>query len=550
MTSEAVKQFHAKRDAQLRNVMDKWILKPRCGAFPSPELLESYQLGSDETNTIEDFRLVKTWARSVMLNTSFLDFFGKRLDESRYLSMVQTSINTVADAMRNTHQIDACEIVFFYYAGHGINPSSVPDSTLSADPQFTSSNVEYFDSIPGLNETLGSRNTRRIRGGEMCLHGAGFCDLRGLVRPFIAGLLAPSVNKLGTNDAPKSNKHFIGVIDSCYSGAFVSDVATLGRQCLPSGCSITIQSSTTAQCEAYGELFTPVFVALQNRTALEQKLTQFRTLNAAELAALNSAVIPMPQIGTTNLDIQAQINHTEKLYVETLKQGDVSIILLKPNNFYKFCVREIVGGIAKENIRQLSVEQADTFMSNYRLEVIDFKLRPHDYQGVDCLMGLFMVKNPASPTRAVCVHVHFGPDTKKVGRLNFVEHDIIVGGLWPETDQVRTNYAVIDRTRRWSVDGKVDSTLLPELQRQIKQSQTLLVECKKFVDLCKCAKCARSDDVWNNPACWDDGLMDVGHFGRFRREFSFKNYLDSLLKTEANLPRVPDSSTSSTSTQK
>lgn len=233
------------RRLELLPWLDAMIQKPRFGAFPAPDMIERNKF-CDSTKTINDFILVRDWAKSIgLMNVSFYtDIHEQGLTSSRFRAIVPFSVNALQDAVRNTHKLDATEIVFFYYAGHGLERAAVTGSleTVSADPKFAQSNVAFFDSIAGVVETLGTRDSRVVRGGEMCLLDCGFCDLNGLMRPWIASLLSPSERANGT----KTNKHFIAVLDSCYSGAFVNDVCELGDgPWARNSCSITVQSSTT-----------------------------------------------------------------------------------------------------------------------------------------------------------------------------------------------------------------------------------------------------------------------------------------------------------------
>jgi hypothetical protein len=129
--------------------------------------------------------------------------------------------------------------------------------------------------------------------------------LKGLLGPWVAAVLQPSENGSGT----KKNKHFIGVIGSCYAGAFVEAVREL-RSGLwrENNCSVTLQSSCAENEEAFGEI-SSLFVYVQDRSNLRALKTAFRALR--DRFDISRRKLPMPQITSTNGETKKFVSHKQ-----------------------------------------------------------------------------------------------------------------------------------------------------------------------------------------------------------------------------------------------
>ena len=198
---------------------------PRCAILPSPEKLDE-SIGSpglDKTDTLRDFDLMIGWVtKSELRNAAFykrgaqVDAEEKNLEDGLYYSFIQFAFNTAFDAIRNTASPDREELVFWYYAGHGLGKEAAQKLSYSSTPCLASLFIPERHAAANEFVTEG----RKVKGGELCLHEVGFCDLYGLLKPWIAAVKAQSINAGGS----KKNKHLVIILDSCYSGIIAEEL--------------------------------------------------------------------------------------------------------------------------------------------------------------------------------------------------------------------------------------------------------------------------------------------------------------------------------------
>ncbi|XP_078378598.1 uncharacterized protein LOC144661665 [Oculina patagonica] len=192
----------------------------RCALLPSPEKLdESFDSpGSDVTYTLEDFEQVKGWViKEELLNADFyrtdkelmqmaemgyssLKYpnppSGKqpskkrspdKLETGEFGSSIHFAFNAAFASMRNTASPELPELVFWYYAGHGLGKETAKTLDYSSTPCLSNFEVDphYNDAAKAFVKEL---ENRKVKGGELCLHEVGFCDLYGLLKPWIAAV--------------------------------------------------------------------------------------------------------------------------------------------------------------------------------------------------------------------------------------------------------------------------------------------------------------------------------------------------------------------------
>ena len=124
--------------------------------------------------------------------------------------------------MRNPASPELEELVFWYYAGHGLGKEAAQKLSYSSTPNLTGLVDSDYHAVA--NEFV--TESRKVKGGELCLHKVGFCDLYGLLKPWIAAVKAPSSNPNGSKKEKKDkkNKHLIIILDSCYSGIIAEEL--------------------------------------------------------------------------------------------------------------------------------------------------------------------------------------------------------------------------------------------------------------------------------------------------------------------------------------
>ena len=198
---EKVEAFKEQREADVKANLKEMEQHPRCILLSSPEMLDlsMNSRGSDNTNTLEDLALVRDWvAKKELLNVGFYQECAKEtLEESEFGALVKLAYKNGFDALRNTASPDGEELVFWYYAGHGLGKDKAKALPYSSTPCLE-------DDYKAVNYLV--VEGRKVKGGELCLHQVGFCGLHGLLKPWIAAVKLESINAKG---AKKKNKHLV-----------------------------------------------------------------------------------------------------------------------------------------------------------------------------------------------------------------------------------------------------------------------------------------------------------------------------------------------------
>ena len=308
------KAMQAERNAPEDQQFKEWENHPCCVLLPSPEKLDTSMnsLGSDVTDTLEDFQRIKNWAReNKLLNTGFSDYRerqDKQLEKSSFKSLVQLAFSTAFVAMRNTRNPDLEELVFWFYTGHGLGTETAKTLEYLSTPCLSNVdlNHNYHDDAISFDFL---QKERKVQGGELCLHMGGFCDLYGLLKPWIAAVKSESINAPGQ----KKNKHLVVILDSCHSGIIAQELKEFEKQVRKKDESFLKENSVTIQAacgpneRTFGGYFTPPFLYLndpQNKKLLEQLRKSWKQMTDEKKDEYRSIELPSPMVVTTRASLQ------------------------------------------------------------------------------------------------------------------------------------------------------------------------------------------------------------------------------------------------------
>ena len=308
------KAIQADRNAPEDQQFKEWENHPCCVLLPSPEKLDTSMNspGSDVTDTLEDFQLIKNWAKeNKLLNTGFSDYHerqDKQLEKSSFKSLVQLAFSTPFVAMRNTRSPDLEELVFWFYTGHGLGTETAKTLEYLSTPCLSNFdlNHNYLDDAIVFDFV---QKERKVQGGELCLHMGGFCDLYGLLKPWIAAVKSESINAPGQ----KKNKHLVVILDSCHSGIIAQELKEFEKQVRKKDDSFLKENSVTIQAacgpneRTFGGYFTPVFLYLndpQNKKLLEQLRKSWKQMTDEKKDEYRSIELPSPMVVTTRASLK------------------------------------------------------------------------------------------------------------------------------------------------------------------------------------------------------------------------------------------------------
>ena len=532
----------------------EWEKYPRCALLPSPEKLNTSvnSRGSDVTDTLEDFKRIIKWVKDKkLLNQGFYDLYreeDEQLEKDSFGNAVKLAFSTAFDPMRNTSSTELEELVFWYYAGHGLGKETAKTLEYSSTPYLSKVDLSpdyaiVFDFV---------KEERKVKGGELFLHMGGFCDLYGLLKPWIAAVKSESVNAPGQ----KKNKHLVVILDSCHSGIIAQELKEFEKQVRKKDESFLKENSVTIQAacgpneRTFGGYFTPLFLYLndpQNNERLEQLRKKWKQMTDGKKDEYRSIELPSPMVVTKGTLPQG----TEEEAPPLAAQGDTvdpqpppaqgDTVDLQPQNvameinvqnfkltlfpdagFFKFCSLNVFQHLqAKaleslaEKERALNPASLDAFMKSKSFEVLDYRLKTYKGAGpadkhAGTLMGLFLLDDPVNPGGfAVCAHLHF-ENVGKVQRINLVHHKIPPGG----------RFEYVEDGRKFPVDMK----------KAADGARKLVEACRQFVEDDKLGR-------WSDVSEWNMTGSANGNFRSIERSDWEKKYLESIKQYE--LPKVP-----------
>jgi hypothetical protein len=356
----------AERKQQDRGFLAALIQHPRCAILPSPEKLDTSLTspGEDETNTRGDFDKVCKWLNSSkFLNIGFHADAQAAVDKGELLQMpVYKSLIKLAfsafDPIRHTHDAERDEMVLLYYAGHGLmlpNAANFPNGC-SSSPNlhlvgFGEDKLQEFADA----ESNYLTQNRTVKGGELCLHDVGYCDLQGLLTPWIAAVTKESDKAPGV----KKNKHLVVIADSCYSGKLVEELrhlATIPNKPWNSNdCTVTVQSACSSNESTVGGYFTPLFIHLnKNPQILQQLKDEWNGLSEQNKNSYrqDQLLLASPQVAST----MQELNLGTALTVDLPSIQGVQLTLFHDAGFFKFCSRQ--SRLNERSARRLANVQA------------------------------------------------------------------------------------------------------------------------------------------------------------------------------------------------
>ena len=508
MNADELKELYNRRISERaqQDEVRELAMHPYCGVIPSPEKLDkSYNSqGEDVTNTRGDFNRVWKWL-SECPNIEFYREVKTTIDRDEHLepSVFKSAIHSAFqafDPIRNTRFPEAEEMVLLYYTGHGLPPSSSGSSSPLLEEVGYANPEEYFAAAqPYITPN------RNVKGGELCLHDVGYCDLQGLLKPWIAAVKGKSTNSSGE----KKNKHVIIIADSCYSGKLVENLNDLRQRPGPwnenDGCTVTVQSACSSKEPTYGGYFTPCFVYYnqpENRDALDQLIREWNDKNPTQKNAYKEYELPSPQLATTR--------PPENDPVLKLTLQGFQMCLFRDDGFFKFCrIQHSIRALGPS--RALGNKAVQQFLSQPNFEIMDYKLKKMAEPNCTPL-ALFLVGPDHCP---ICVHIHFKKKRKTtlatVSGVNLVEYQPA-----PATtrDPLALFVAVIENVK-WHLTPREYG---PQYQRLVQQ-------CRDYVEV-------KEPERWANVDMWNMNNNQLGFNGKFRmqeRSAWMDNYLKEIV---------------------
>ena len=561
------KAMQAERNAPEDQQFKEWENHPCCVLLPSPEKLDTSMNspGTDVTDTLEDFQRIKNWAKeNKLLNTGFSDYRerqDKQLEKSSFKSLVQLAFSTAFVAMRNTRSPDLEELVFWFYTGHGLGKETAKTLEYLSSPCLSNVdlNHNYHDDAIVFDFV---QKERKVQGGELCLHMGGFCDLYGLLKPWIAAVKSESINAPGQ----KKNKHLVVILDSCHSGIIAQELKEFEKQVRKKDESFLKENSVTIQAacgpneRTFGGYFTPPFLYLndpQNKKLLEQLRKSWKQMTDEKKDEYRSIELPSPMVVTTRASLQGTEEQAQPLPAQggtvdpqpPPAQGDTvdsqpppaqggtvdpqsqnvtmeinvqnfKLTLFPDAGFFKFCSLKVFQYRQAKALEPLVKERTlyrttvEAFMKSKSFKVLDYKLKTYTGTGpadkhTGTPMGLFLLDDPHNPGFAVCAHVHFkagSTDVNDVQRISLVHHKRPPGRC--------IEYVEDGGKFRVNINTAADA------------ARELVKACGQYVD-------KNEPGRWNNVSHWNMTGSQLSVNGKFRlneRSAWEQSYLTSIKK--------------------
>ena len=416
---ELVRSRKEERKKQNETRIEEMEKCPRVGILPSPDELDiPGSPGVDDIETRKDFHDVWKWAMgNEFLNTGFYDEQVKNVEEGKQIEidefgpLVDTAYKLAFDHIRDTKSPEKEEMVVLYYAGHGLDEDEIPnipeEVPKSPFPNIPTVADDYFKDADDFSEP-----TPQVKGGEFYLHHRGFCDLRGLLRPFMAAINHEDPEKR------KKNKHLLIIADSCFSGILADDLEKLEndgtlKSYIERGCSVTVQASCGSDEEALSGYFTPSFLHLNRENNYEKLFDEWVECKDSNDFLDNFEDLQSPRVAST---------------LDELKNGDMNLTrqnstihLINDAKFLKFCYKKVLDNQPSLVPRKLKRADVTTFLTQPSFKVIDFKLKTYKsppYKNTP--MGLFLIEEGKNGS-AICADVHYEVNFKDIHSINFYQ---------------------------------------------------------------------------------------------------------------------------------
>eukprot|EP01012_Entosiphon_sulcatum_P024891 TRINITY_DN30165_c0_g1_i1.p1 TRINITY_DN30165_c0_g1~~TRINITY_DN30165_c0_g1_i1.p1 ORF type:complete len:464 (+),score=52.95 TRINITY_DN30165_c0_g1_i1:24-1394(+) len=447
---DAEHRLRTERAAEEAQFFRRMEQHPRCALLAAPEFIG----GEDKIATDVDHAVVKDWLK-YKLNALNLPFFTFPSDASSF-----TDVNAVSLAfysIQNTADPACHESLIWYYTGHG-------------------------------------RSAAAQRPGELSLLHKGWLPLKDLVSKWLRVITAHSINCA----EPKSNKHLIVVLDSCFSGKLAEltfedpDVIHWMQGIAEMGCSLVVQAASDQL--TYSGYFTPVFVALQD-PAVSAYL--FSCYSQQRLDTLG-ADTPTPGVWING------IKDPNPVIGRPVQNGEV--FLFGCPKFFAFCAGQLLWGLGPARPAGPVRPKPSPYLQSWleilserhsdRFSLVDYKLMGHP-------MALILLRDSRAPNsqERLCVHIHFAPNsTHYVTRINFASHTL-QNGLWLDTTGARQPLEC-----KFDMDDTSES-IRSDLQRQAHR-------------VCNAYRTRVTIPIWGEIRNWDKKPGDLGAFGLMKAKQS------------------------------
>ena len=290
------------------------------------------------------------------------------------------------------------------------------------------------------------------------MHDVGFCDLQGLLTPWVAAVTKEPRNASGK---VKKNKHLVVIADSCFSGILAQDLQRLMQRDGPwnkNGCSVTVQSACSNDEPTFGGYFTPCFVHFnkpENQPFLQMLKKQWNDKSEIEKIVYRQMHLPSPRIETTMPPEKMNLANAEDPTMSPSFQGFMLTLFLDPG-FFKFCFLKF-SGVIGHGTRALTGETANTFFMLPAFTIMDYKLKK--MAGNDTPLALFLVEDPNDKEHVVCVHIHFyDENSHNISGVNLIHHNKptgvgYYGHLFLEENSLKQRFRYDQTTMKTLVDA-------------------------------------------------------------------------------------------------
>lgn len=539
------------------------LLKPvyreylHAAVLPSPETLfhSAGPQATDNTKTLRDLELIIDWygKKLQVVNADVITYdqgvatIG--LEDKKFDTFIENTFSTAYDGLcdfwcppelRSPEQV-----VLWYYVGHGLSKRAAEGLRYSSTPCLDRVNLnpKYCRAAEAVDEFV--TEDRRVKGGELCLHKVGFCNIDNLVKPFYVAVKTKlnnyearrkdSENSEDSEDSKKKN-HLVVILDSCFSGTCARELKDLKNKINEKDPiflkenSITIQTACGTDEGTFGGYFTPSFVYLnnpENAKLLNELKAEWENMTDEERNQYKALQLPSPMVVTT---LPQSGDVTMELTVQEFK-----ITLFQDPGFFKFCSIKVYQH-QDENLldakdRVLNPTLTEDFMSSQSFTVLDYKLKtlvtgPH----AGTPMGLFLLEDPKNPAYAVCAHIHFQIGNTNIHRrINLVHHKKPPVGsvLYLEDRDGLSHCQILIGTHKVPVLLDVNAAYLVQV-------------CRTYVE-------SKEPGRWNDVSQWNMKGIDLGVNGLFRVEEQLNQRSameDSYLEQIKNfdLPEAADNS--------
>ena len=515
---QALNNRKAERNKQDVEVQEELIKHPYCGIIPSPDKLErSYNVpGEDLVNTRKDFEVVFDWLKSKFPNAFFSKDIeaaakaDKHLDAVVFKSAIRFAFQAFDSIRHNTGYPEAEQMVLLYYTGHGLSEEGASELKTANPNGMSSSPLLEKVGYTNPEEYFSDARDRTVKGGELCLHEVGYCDLRGLLQPWIAAVKQTSTNP----DGIKKKKHLVIIADSCYSGKLVDDLTEIKGTIGPwnkNDCTVTVQSACSSGEVTLGGYFTPCFVHYsKNQEELQLLIGEWNKNSVFVKNAYREINLPSPQLETTG----SLPEGADDSPVLMLSFQGFDLRLFRDPGFFKFCYVKYSGALGPP--RALNGDTVNTLLENpARFDILDYKLKTMAIN--DTPLALVLVDNPADNEHVICVHIHFryrdNTELDNVSRVNLVEHER------PEYPSLLF-LGVSETGPKLQLNPREDADRYEALVRQ----------CKEYVE-------NKQPGRWRDISWWNmrNNQLGVNHMFRMQERSAWMNqYLQEVAQNAAN----------------